>query len=66
MATEKTYQNLDPFAVREDLREALDGSGIVLPSLRVDPQMPELIELGRVRVDVAARLAEAVRRGGRE
>lgn len=66
MATEKTHQALDPFAVREDLREALSDAGIVLPSLRVDPQMPELIELGRVRVDVAVRLAEAVRRGGRE
>lgn len=64
MATKKT--DLDPFVVRDDLREALDGAGIVLPSLRVDPQMDQLIELGRVRVDVAVRLANALRRGGRE
>lgn len=66
MAAKSKTPDLDPFTVREELRSALDGAGIVLPSLRVDPQMETLIELGRIRVDVAARLAEALRRGGRE
>ncbi|NEE30383.1 hypothetical protein G3M53_33675 [Streptomyces sp. SID7982] len=66
MAT-KEQQNTDPFAAVESLRAALTKAGIVLPSLRVDPASPalNLVELGRVRADVAARLAEAIQRGGR-
>ncbi|MGW4320353.1 hypothetical protein [Streptomyces sp. e14] len=57
----------DPYAAMDDLRAALADAGIVFPSLRVDPASPELrlIELGRVRADVAARLARALQRGGR-
>jgi hypothetical protein len=64
MAT-KERNNVDPQAAMETLRAALTDAGIVLPSLRVDPASPQLrlIELGRVRSDVAARLAEAIRRG---
>ncbi|MFE7138766.1 hypothetical protein ACFVAG_13560 [Streptomyces sp. NPDC057644] len=67
MAT-KEQQNTDPFAAVESLRAALTKAGIALPSLRVDPASPalNLVELGRVRADVAARLAEAIQRGGRE
>lgn len=67
MAT-KEQQDIDPFAAMESLRAALADVGIVLPSLSVDSASPalRLIELGRVRSDVAARLAEALQRGGRE
>lgn len=56
---------VDPFAAMESLREGLAGVGIVLPSLGVDPGSPalRLVELGRVRADVAVRLTEALRRG---
>nr|WP_244299286.1 hypothetical protein [Streptomyces viridochromogenes] len=49
----------------ESLREALTAAGIVLPSLGMDPASPSLnlVNLGRVRADVALRLAEAIRRG---
>jgi hypothetical protein len=60
--------DVDPYAAAESLRAALTEVGIVFPSLRVDlasPQM-KLVELGRVRADVAACLAEALQRGGRE
>ncbi|WP_327667614.1 hypothetical protein OHN37_39695 [Streptomyces sp. NBC_00485] len=68
MATKhtETDQDIDPYVVVENLREALDAAaGIILPSLRVDPASPELklVELGRVRADVAARLVNALRRG---
>ncbi|MEU9187579.1 hypothetical protein ACKI14_23030 [Streptomyces turgidiscabies] len=67
MAT-KEQQDIDPFTAMESLRAALAEVGIVLPSLSVDSASPalRLIELGRVRSDVAARLAEALQRGGRE
>ncbi len=66
MATKK--QDVDPYTAAESLRAALTEVGIVFPSLRVDPSSPKLrlIELGRVRADVAARLAEALQQGGRE
>ncbi|MEU9189511.1 hypothetical protein AB0D14_34205 [Streptomyces sp. NPDC048484] len=66
MTTKKP--DVDPHAAVETLRAALTDAGIVLPSLRVDPASPQLrlIDLGRVRSDAAARLAEAIRRGGRE
>ncbi|MGW9030839.1 hypothetical protein ACWGQ5_43635 [Streptomyces sp. NPDC055722] len=67
MAAKKKL-DVDPYTVVESLRAALDDSGIVFPSLRVDAASPELtlIELGRVRADVADRLANALRPGGRE
>ncbi|MFG2650128.1 hypothetical protein [Streptomyces sp. NPDC048436] len=66
MAT-KEQQGVDPSAAMESLRTALYEVGIVLPSLRVDPASPalNLVELGRVRADVAIGLAEALQRGGR-
>lgn len=65
MAT-KEQQDIDPFTAMESLRAALAGVGIVLPSLSVDTASPalRLIELGRVRADVAARLAQALQQGG--
>ena len=67
MAT-KQKRDVDPYAAVEALRAALDDAGIVLPSLRVDSASPalKLVELGRVRADVAERLAQALRQGGRE
>ncbi|QFQ96916.1 hypothetical protein F9278_12585 [Streptomyces phaeolivaceus] len=49
----------------EALREALMAAGIVLPSLGTEIASPalNLVTLGRVRADVALRLAEVVRRG---
>ncbi len=47
-----------------ELREALAGSGITLPSLGIDPLYP-LVELGRCNVDTARRLAAALRRCAR-
>ncbi|MEU9570912.1 hypothetical protein AB0D62_13630 [Streptomyces massasporeus] len=60
-------QIVDPFAAAESLRAALDEVGIVLPSLRGDAASPHLglVALGRVRADIAMRLAEVLRRGGR-
>lgn len=54
--------DVDPFTAMESLRAALDRVGIVLPSLGVDPQMStvRLIQLGRIRPDVALRLATAL------
>lgn len=68
MAKEKP-RDVDPHTVMESLRDALYESGrIVLPSLSVDHVSPDLklIDLGRVRADVAMRLAEVLRRGGQE
>ncbi|MFI8347056.1 hypothetical protein [Streptomyces sp. NPDC085596] len=67
MATEK-QRDIDPFTAMESLRAALAEVGIVLPSLGVDVASPafKLVELGRVRADVAARLADTLRDGGRE
>jgi hypothetical protein len=49
----------------EILRGALTAAGIVLPSPGTDTAFPDLnlINLGRVRADVALRLADVVRRG---
>jgi hypothetical protein len=60
--------DIDPHVVLETLRTALHEAGIVFPSLRVDGASPQLklIELGRIRADVADRLATALRRGDRE
>ena len=64
----KTPETLDigPSTAVESLRAALDQAGIVLPSLAVDTASPALglVELGRVRADVALRLARTLRQGG--
>lgn len=70
MATENTKRyvpDTDPFEAVEKLRAALDDAGIVFPSLSTDYANPDLklVELGRVRADVAVRLAEALRREGK-
>ena len=56
--------DVDPFTAMESLRAALNEAGIVLPSLAVDPATPSLrlVDLGRVRADVALRLAHALQR----
>ncbi|MFC7880501.1 hypothetical protein ACFUVV_01235 [Streptomyces sp. NPDC057376] len=61
MATTQST-DVDPFTAVEALRTALDGAGIVLPSLAVDVGSPSLalVDLGRVRADVALRLAAAL------
>ncbi|MEN8649936.1 hypothetical protein ABCR94_04590 [Streptomyces sp. 21So2-11] len=66
MARAHQAQDVDPFVATECLRSALSQAGIVLPSLAVDAGSPTLglVELGRVRADVAKRLAEALRQGG--
>lgn len=67
MAKDET-RDVDPHTAMETLRAALSTEGIVFPSLSVDHVSPDLklVELGRVRADVAMRLADALRRGGRE
>ncbi|MEV7793434.1 hypothetical protein AB0O68_15785 [Streptomyces sp. NPDC087512] len=57
--------DVDPFTAVESLRAALDRAGIVLPSLAVDAASPSLalVDLGRVRADVALRLADALQKG---
>ncbi|MFD5002237.1 MULTISPECIES: hypothetical protein [Streptomyces] len=57
--------DVDPFTAVDSLRTALDGAGIVLPSLAVDAASPSLalVDLGRVRADVALRLAAVLQRG---
>lgn len=66
-ASEQDTLRTDPFVAVESLRAALDQAGIVLPSLAVDPQASSsrvrLVHLGRIRPDVAMRLADALQRG---
>ncbi|WP_158708813.1 hypothetical protein [Streptomyces sp. NRRL S-920] len=59
MATTQEPQEADPFTATEAVRDALAESGIVFPSLGVDYGSPHLglVNLGRVRPDVAGRLA---------
>lgn len=68
MTNKELLRDLDPHAAVESLRAALNENNIVFPSLSVEIASPDLklVELGRVRADVAARLAEALQRGGRE
>lgn len=68
MEPKKAQDVADTQAAVEALRAALDGVGIVFPSLRIDPASPglQLIELGRVRADVAVHLARALQRGATE
>ncbi|WP_030205077.1 hypothetical protein [Streptomyces sp. NRRL S-87] len=55
-------------AARDELRAALAGVDVVLPSLGVDlvsltsAYLPPLVELGCCRADVARKLAAALRR----
>ncbi|WP_239934773.1 hypothetical protein [Streptomyces sp. CBG31] len=65
--TTRNQQAIAPSTAVESLRTALAAVGIVLPSLAVDTASPHLglVELGRVRADVAAQLAAALRVGGR-
>jgi hypothetical protein len=64
---EEMSRDVDPHTAMESLRSALDDAGIVFPSLGVDHVSPDLrlVELGRVRADVAERLTQALRREGR-
>jgi hypothetical protein len=56
----------------EQLRAALGGVGIVLPSLRIDPVSGAhgdpyaLVDLGRCNLGLASRIAAALRRAGGE
>ncbi|MEU6279717.1 hypothetical protein [Streptomyces sp. NPDC047028] len=62
MASKPAPPVVDPFVAVERLRTALDQAGIVLPSLAVDVASPSLrlVDLGRVRSDIALRLADAL------
>lgn len=68
MVTTRQPRDVDPFTATESLRAALDQAGVVLPSLAVGHVSPglALVDLGRVRADVAMRLAEALSRGSHE
>ncbi|GGW25666.1 hypothetical protein [Streptomyces xantholiticus] len=65
MATTQEPGTADALETVEVLREALTAAGIVLPSLGADGASPSLnlINLGRVRPDVALRLADVIRGG---
>ena len=65
MATTQESGTTDAATAAENLREALTGAGIILPSLGTEPASPSLnlVTLGRVRADVALRLADVIRRG---
>ena len=65
VTTKKKQATTDVVAAVEVLRDALTAAGIVLPSLGVDVASPSLnlIALGRVRTEVALRLADVLRRG---
>ncbi|WP_125511166.1 hypothetical protein [Streptomyces sp. WAC 01529] len=67
MATTHEPQEADPYMATEAVRDALAEAGIVFPSLGVDYGSPHLglVNLGRVRPDVAARLANELMRGRR-
>ncbi|MFE0172967.1 hypothetical protein ACFWZ2_11660 [Streptomyces sp. NPDC059002] len=60
--------DVDPHTAVEELRAALAEADIVFPSLGVDHASPRLglVNLGRARAEVAIRLADRLRRGGRE
>ncbi|MFI6361022.1 hypothetical protein ACIBJF_53130 [Streptomyces sp. NPDC050743] len=62
MAT-RQKRDVDPVHGSGSPANSPDKVGVVFPSLRVDPASPvlKLVELGRVRADVAERLAYALR-----
>ena len=66
MAETRESPDMDPVTALESLRAALYKAGIVPPSLAVDAAAPSLrlVDLGRLRADVAMRLAQALRREG--
>ncbi|MFD9909285.1 hypothetical protein [Streptomyces sp. NPDC059063] len=66
MTTTHDLADADPSMAVEELRAALTEAGIVLPSLGVDHASPGLglVNLGRVRAEVAMRLAFRLRQGG--
>ena len=63
MTTTQEPDTTDAAAAVEVLRGALTAAGIVLPSLGADHASPSLnlINLGRVRADIALRLADTIR-----
>jgi len=64
MVTAQEQDTTDAVEAAEGLRDALTGAGIVLPSLGADTGSPSLhLTLGRVRIDVALRLASVIQRG---
>ncbi|MFG2349437.1 hypothetical protein [Streptomyces phaeochromogenes] len=65
MVTAQEPGTTDAVEAVEALREALTAAGIILPSLGADAASPSLnlITLGRVRAEVALRLAATIRRG---
>lgn len=62
----------DAESAEEELRDALEGAGILLPSLGLDTvtchceYLPPLVDLGRCTPGVARRLAAALRAGAAE
>jgi hypothetical protein len=66
MVEARELPDVDPFTAVESLRAALDRAGIVFPSLAVESTSLDLrlVDLGRVRADVAMRLAQALRGEG--
>ncbi len=76
MATARRHVDSERLKVAEEaadeLREALHGVGVTLPSLRVDlvsyageTADPPLVELGRCTPETARRLAEVLARADR-
>jgi hypothetical protein len=65
MVTTPEPATTDAATAAEILRDALTAAGIVLPSLGTEKASPSLnlVTMGRVRADVALRLADVVRRG---
>ncbi|WP_409469608.1 hypothetical protein [Streptomyces sp. HC307] len=59
------WQHADRAA--DELREALAGAGITLPSLRMDLAAVtsglSLVDMGRADADTVSKLAEVIRRG---
>ncbi|MFI2033745.1 hypothetical protein ACH470_03435 [Streptomyces bottropensis] len=66
MVEARELPDVDPYTAVESLRAALGQAGIVFPSLAVEHTAPDLrlVDLGRVRADVAMRLAQALQREG--
>ncbi|MFJ8490383.1 hypothetical protein ACIRBZ_18805 [Streptomyces sp. NPDC094038] len=65
MTTAQKASTTEAAEAVEVLRGALTAAGIILPSLGADTASPalNLINLGRVRTDVALKLADVLRRG---
>ncbi|MET9293634.1 hypothetical protein [Streptomyces sp. NPDC003077] len=65
MTNSHPQRETDADAAADALHAALGRAGIVLPSLTADTASPDLglVQLGRVRADVALRLAEVIEWG---